>query len=119
MIEHSDQSEHALSPIASKFSHPENMESQPSNAAINRMALGTDQTAMPTGHRSLTSLSLDSIKVPAILIDRQLRIAWQNKSAQTQIWQQASSINSSAPQPFLFDLLFDTDSTPLLYFWAT
>ena len=107
MIEHSDQSEHALSPIASKFSHTENMEDQPSNAPINRMALSTDQTTVPTGHRSLTSLSLDSIKVPAILIDRQLRIAWQNKSAQTQIWLQASSINSSASQPFLFDLLFD------------
>lgn len=107
MIERSDQSGHPLGPIASKFIPSEDVESPSSNAAINRMALAADQTALSSGQRSLASLSLDSIKAPGLLLDRQLRIVWQNKSARTQIWHQTSSINSSTSQPLVFDLLFD------------
>lgn len=54
-----------------------------------------------------TFIDLSGIDRPALLIDSELKIAWQNGMAVDQIWQNAGTANNGSTSPYLFDLLFD------------
>ncbi len=53
------------------------------------------------------ALSLESIQLPALLIDRRLRVAWQNQQARDKIWRLGDEQSNHRPAPELFDLLFE------------
>lgn len=53
-------------------------------------------------------LSLEGIQSPALLIDHELRIVWQNQPARTRIWHKsAGSSNNGSNHSTMFDPVFD------------
>lgn len=54
-----------------------------------------------------TSVDLSGIDRPALLINSELKIAWQNRMAVDQIWHNSGSADNGSTSPYLFDLLFD------------
>lgn len=56
--------------------------------------------------RPTSSIRLTGIKHPALLINRDLDVVWQNNGAIDQIWQNIGAADNGNPTPNLFDLLF-------------
>lgn len=59
------------------------------------------------GESRPTFIDLSGIDRPALLIDSELKIAWQNRMAVDHIWQNAGTAKNGSSSPSLFDLLFD------------
>ncbi|MCJ8502512.1 hypothetical protein [Desulfatitalea alkaliphila] len=94
MIEQSDPEVHPLSAIAIPFAPIEK-----------RRAARETRPAEPPG----PELDPSAIAAPALLLDRRLRIIWQNATAASRIWQNtADAVAHRDAPPSLFDLLFDT-----------
>ena len=53
------------------------------------------------------AVKLSGIDRPALLLNSQLKVAWQNTMAKDQIWHNAGAANNGTPTPGIFDLLFD------------
>jgi adenylate cyclase len=96
-------STHPLKAIASKFETREHMQS------------GQDSEERPhdqkegeqfTGATACPELSPERITAPALLMDNELRIAWQNNAARTQLWRLPEATEDKALL-YIFDLLLD------------
>ena len=55
----------------------------------------------------LSSIELRGIKHPALLVNGDLEIAWQNKGAIEKVWQRIGAANNGNPTPNILDLIFD------------
>lgn len=53
------------------------------------------------------TVNLSGIDRPALLLNSQLKVAWQNTMAKDQIWHNAGAANNGTLTPGIFDLLFD------------
>jgi class 3 adenylate cyclase len=62
---------------------------------------GVESAIMPK------SLGLAGLQTPALILDSEMRVFWQNRLAVDQIWHHACSADNGKPMPFIFDLLFD------------
>jgi class 3 adenylate cyclase len=60
----------------------------------------------PSGRSSWPSLSPKPIQSPAVLIDHELRVVWQNEAAWTHLWRQPETTEIE-PVTHLFDLLMN------------
>ncbi len=56
----------------------------------------------------ISSIELNGIRHPALLVNGNLEIAWQNKGAIEKIWQRMGAANNGNPTPIILDLIFDT-----------
>lgn len=93
MIEQSDPEVHPLSAIAIPFAPPDKR----------RAAKDHRPTEIPG-----FNLDPSAIEAPALVLDRGLRIVWQNEAARSRIWQiRAEAVTHRNTPPSLFDLLFD------------
>ncbi len=96
MIEHAASKGHPLDTIVRKFSPPVN--GPEAESAEKEPTMGS---SLPS-----PTLTPHSIKSPALLLDRQLRIVWQNQAARTELWHLAPG-RGLAGGFDLFDLLLD------------
>ena len=51
--------------------------------------------------------SLAGIQTPALMLDSEMRVFWQNRLAVDQIWHHARTADNGKRMPLIFDLLFD------------
>ncbi len=99
MIEHATPKGHPLENIVRKFSPPGN-DSEFESAARETQTSRTPEPALPT-------LSPQSIKSPALLIDRQLKLVWQNQAARKELWHLPPGQGRAGTATDIFDLLLD------------
>jgi class 3 adenylate cyclase len=53
------------------------------------------------------NLGLAGLQTPALMLDSEMRVFWQNRLAVDQIWHHARTADNGKPMPLIFDLLFD------------
>ena len=53
------------------------------------------------------NLSLAGLQTPALMLDNEMRVFWQNRLAVDQIWHHAPAADNGKRMPLVFDLLFD------------
>lgn len=103
MMNDQSSSTHPLKAIASKFETRQHMQS------------GQDSEGRPhdekegkqfPGGTACPMLSPEHITAPALLIDNELRVVWQNDAARTQLWHLPETPEDKA-LPHIFDLLLD------------
>ncbi len=103
-----DSSPHPLQVMVTDFKSPEDSsphESDESDIMKPEAPSHIQLTEQSNGQTS--DIGLSGIKHPALLIDTDLKIAWQNKSAIEMIWQRIGSAKNGNPTPNIIDLIFD------------
>jgi adenylate cyclase len=98
MIEYATPQGHPLESIVRKFS--------PSTSEADS-ELGTESPSTRPSESTVPTLSPQTIKAPALLIDRQLRLVWQNQAARTDLWHLTSGRARASLGIEIFDLLLD------------
>jgi adenylate cyclase len=63
------------------------------------------------------NISLKSIQLPAMVLDTQLRVVWQNKLAVDLIWHNGPTAKNGNPTPLIFDLIFDRQFQQMVDNW--
>ncbi len=81
--------------------------SEKSAVSSNEVEELTEENQPPRSMPAPPALSPNSIKAPALLVDQQLHIVWQNSLAIEKIWHRAGAAINGSATPYLFDLLFD------------
>jgi adenylate cyclase len=99
MIEHAAPKDHPLESIVRRIS-PSNPESE--NEPRMEQTNKAPEPFSPT-------LSPSSIKAPALLIDRKLKVVWQNKAAGTELWHLTAGRSRISAGMDIFDLLLDPE----------
>ena len=82
---------------------------QYTDSEINDQRLECTGNDRPLHEESLAipiNLSLKEIKSPALMIDRKLRVVWQNEQSRDEIWHNAPDAHNGNSTPLIFDLLF-------------
>ncbi len=113
-----DATQHPLDAIASGNIIPAAKEqlSRPdaTGSDTNNQSENTSKEPPSMGNRSVRSttsvphvLKLSGLNSPAIILDKSLRVIWQNRLAIDHIWCRSRTANNGNPTPDIFDLLFD------------
>jgi class 3 adenylate cyclase len=97
---------HPFDAIASKFNHPEMNRSSSTNAAASgKVEAGTSQSV---GIGFPHPITPETIKEPAIILSRDLRVIWQNQGANTQIWHKSTDSGLINEEMDIFDIIYDS-----------
>jgi len=103
-----DSSPHPLQVMVTDFRTPEDPFPQESNESDVKKPEAPSHIQLTDQMTSRTStIVLAGIKHPAMLINSDLDIAWQNKGAIESIWQHISATNNGNATPRILDLIFD------------
>lgn len=103
MVDQLDPSTHPLKAIADKFD---------SNDRLRPALSGNDPDVRP-GESELhhpsgpPPLSAQHIQSPALLLNNEMRILWQNGAAKSRLWYWSKTTDKDSDAPQIFDLLFD------------
>ena len=102
MPEKTDNINHPLGSFAGKFQSEESLKAAAIEESTSEKRIAGDTPD------NIPYLSPRTIHAPALLLDKTLRIAWQNQAADSRIWHFAKSNGAGMPaRPHLFDRIFD------------
>jgi len=103
-----DSSQHPLEAMVADIAQPKPHHSPEADSAIESKPERPSSIEITDHYSNLpATVSLSGIDQPALLLNANLKVAWQNQKAIDQIWHHAGPANNGTPQPGIFDLIFD------------
>lgn len=110
IIEQNSRGTHPLESIVCNIKPPDSEIKIESGSTVSRIDLQTSPVSLP-------KLSFASLRAPAIFINNDLNIIWQNKLAMEEIWHHTPMMRNTSEPTSVFQIIFNANFQSLVENW--